>query len=64
MFRDVGSAPVESLAPTIPGSLFAVFELGFALLAPAIITAEIIGDTSIKNTKRHHITIAKLYFLT
>jgi hypothetical protein len=43
MFRDVGAAPAEALAPTVPCSVYAVFELGFALTAPAIITAELIG---------------------
>lgn len=43
MFRDVGAAPVDYLAPTIPCSIYAVFELTFALLTPTIIAADIIG---------------------
>ena len=38
MFRNVGSAPNAALAPTIPLLLFAVFQLKFAIITPALIT--------------------------
>lgn len=43
MFRDVGARPAAELAPTIPCSIYAVFELSFALLTPTIVAADIIG---------------------
>lgn len=43
MFRDVGARPAAELAPTVPCSIYAVFELGFALLTPTIVAADIIG---------------------
>jgi ammonia channel protein AmtB len=43
MFRDVGAAPNAALAPTIPVSVYSMFELSFALVGPAIITAELSG---------------------
>lgn len=46
MFRDVGAAPADFLAPTIPCSIYAVFELTFALLTPTIVAADIIGDSA------------------
>jgi ammonia channel protein AmtB len=46
MFRDVGAAPNAALAPTIPVSVYSMFELSFALVGPAIITAELSGMTS------------------
>jgi Amt family ammonium transporter len=45
MFRDVGAAPNAALAPTIPVSVYSMFELSFALVGPAIITAELSGET-------------------
>ena len=38
MFRNVGAAPNVALAPTIPLLLFAVFQLKFAIITPALIT--------------------------
>lgn len=38
MFRNVGAAPNAALAPTIPLMLFAVFQLKFAIITPALIT--------------------------
>jgi ammonia channel protein AmtB len=46
MFRDVGAAPNAALAPTIPVSVYSMFELSFALVGPAIITAELSGKSS------------------
>lgn len=43
MFRDVGARPAAELAPTIPCSIYAVFELSFALITPTIVAADIIG---------------------
>lgn len=44
MFRDVGARPAVDLASTIPCSIYAVFELSFALLTPTIVAADIIGN--------------------
>ena len=38
MFRGVGSATHPDLAPTIPLALFAMFQLKFAVITPALIT--------------------------
>ena len=38
MFRGVGSATEPNLAPTIPFVLFAMFQLKFAVITPALIT--------------------------
>ena len=38
MFHNVGAAPNAALAPTIPLLLFAVFQLKFAIITPALIT--------------------------
>jgi ammonium transporter, Amt family len=38
MFRGVGSATEPTLAPTIPFVLFAMFQLKFAVITPALIT--------------------------
>ncbi len=38
MFRNVGLAAYPSLAPTIPLLLFALFQLKFAIITPALIT--------------------------
>jgi Amt family ammonium transporter len=46
MFRDAGPAPSPELAPTVPVSVYAMFELAFALIPPSIIIAEISGKTS------------------
>ena len=37
-FRNVGAAPLPSLAPTIPLVVFALFQLKFAIITPALIT--------------------------
>lgn len=42
MFARLGPRPVP-LAPTIPSTIFAVFELCFAVLAPTIIAAAVAG---------------------
>lgn len=38
MFKGVGEAPEPTLAPTIPLALFALFQLKFAIITPALIT--------------------------
>jgi ammonium transporter, Amt family len=38
MFRGVGFEPEATLAPTIPLALFALFQLKFAIIAPALIS--------------------------
>lgn len=38
MFRGVGAAPHTELSPTIPLALFALFQLKFAIITPALIT--------------------------
>lgn len=38
MFKNVGSAPNPDFAATIPFALFAVFQLKFAIITPALIT--------------------------
>lgn len=38
MFRNVGGAPHAALSPTIPLALFALFQLKFAIITPALIT--------------------------
>lgn len=38
MLRNVGAAPHPTLSPTIPLALFAVFQLKFAIITPALIT--------------------------
>ena len=38
MFKNVGEAPLPALAPTIPLALFALFQLKFAIITPALIT--------------------------
>ncbi|MEY4668560.1 MAG: hypothetical protein RL518_1259 [Pseudomonadota bacterium] len=38
MFRGVGEAPHAALSPTIPLALFALFQLKFAIITPALIT--------------------------
>jgi hypothetical protein len=43
MFRDVGPAPSPALAHSVPCSLYAVYELAFALLCPTIVLVDIIG---------------------
>ena len=37
-FKDVGAAPNADLAATIPHSLFATFQMMFAIITPALIT--------------------------
>ena len=50
MFRDVGARPAAELAPTVPCSIYAVFELCFALLTPTIVAADIIGKSAHQST--------------
>jgi len=38
MFKNVGTAPNPDFAATIPFALFAVFQLKFAIITPALIT--------------------------
>lgn len=38
MFKNVGIAPDAGLSPTIPFALFAMFQLKFAIITPALIT--------------------------
>lgn len=47
MFAHVGAFPDSALAPTIPLSIFAIFELAFALMTALIITAAVIDRVSI-----------------
>lgn len=43
MFRNVGEAPHPALSPTIPLALFALFQLKFAIITPALITGAFAG---------------------
>lgn len=43
MFRGVGEAPHATLSPTIPLALFALFQLKFAIITPALITGAFAG---------------------
>ena len=43
MFRAVGEAPHPTLSPTIPLALFALFQLKFAIITPALITGAFAG---------------------
>jgi Amt family ammonium transporter len=43
MFRGVGEAPHSTLSPTIPLALFALFQLKFAIITPALITGAFAG---------------------
>ncbi len=43
MFRGVGEAPHPTLSPTIPLALFALFQLKFAIITPALITGAFAG---------------------
>lgn len=46
MFHNVGAAPSDTLAPTIPFSIFAMFELSFAILTPTLIGLSLLGQFS------------------
>jgi len=43
MFKDVGGAPDPNFAPTIPLALFALFQLKFAIITPALFTGSFAG---------------------
>lgn len=43
MFRGVGGSPDPALSPTIPLALFALFQLKFAIITPALITGSFAG---------------------
>jgi len=43
MFRGVGGAPDPNLAPTFPLAVFAMFQLKFAIITPALITGSFAG---------------------
>lgn len=43
MFFSIGGFPIESLAPTIPSTIFAIFELGFPIVSAAIVASAVIG---------------------
>ncbi|GET22928.1 ammonium transporter [Prolixibacter denitrificans] len=43
MFNHVGAAPNPNLGPTIPFALFAIFQLKFAIITPALITGSFAG---------------------
>lgn len=43
MFKDVGGLINSSLAPTIPLALFAIFQMKFAIITPALITGSFAG---------------------
>lgn len=43
MFRGVGGAPNPDLAPTFPLAVFAMFQLKFAIITPALITGSFAG---------------------
>lgn len=49
MFAHAGNLPIAELAPTIPMSIFAVFELSFAILCPTIVAAAVIGERLLTN---------------
>jgi hypothetical protein len=44
MFANVGSEPNPSYAPTIPFSLFAIFELCFALVSATLLVSSVLGE--------------------
>ena len=48
MFKDVGLAPNKAFAPTIPFLLFAMFQLKFAIITPALITGSFAERVSFK----------------
>jgi ammonium transporter, Amt family len=43
MFNGVGASPHPDLSPTIPLALFALFQLKFAIITPALITGAFAG---------------------
>lgn len=43
MFKDVGGLINNALAPTIPLALFAIFQMKFAIITPALITGSFAG---------------------
>ena len=43
MFKSVGGAPDPNFAPTIPLALFALFQLKFAIITPALFTGSFAG---------------------
>ncbi|TKG94066.1 ammonium transporter [Puteibacter caeruleilacunae] len=43
MFQNVGGAPHPEMAPTFPFALFALFQLKFAIITPALITGSFAG---------------------
>lgn len=48
MFKDVGTSPNAAFAPTIPFLLFAMFQLKFAIITPALITGSFAERVSFK----------------
>lgn len=48
MFRDVGLATHPDLSPTFPLALFAMFQLKFAIITPALITGSFAGRVRFK----------------
>jgi ammonium transporter, Amt family len=49
MFRNVGLATHPDLAPTFPLALFAMFQLKFAIITPALITGSFAGRVRFKS---------------
>eukprot|EP01039_Chlorochromonas_danica_P006396 gene6396-7051_t len=47
MFAHAGNLPIAEIADNIPMNIFAVFELTFAILAPAIVTSAVIDRVNI-----------------
>lgn len=49
MFKGVGGSTHPDLAPTIPLAVFAMFQLKFAIIAPALITGSFAGRVNFKS---------------
>lgn len=68
MFKDTyGQAATHIGASTIPSSIAAMYELGFALVAPAIVACSLSGMTSFENylqlKRPSHAHISVIIFL-
>ena len=59
MFKDVNGAVKESLAPTIPLALFALFQLKFAIITPALVTGAVAERVRFKS----HVVFVILFTL-
>ena len=61
MFRGVGSATHPALAPTIPFILFAMFQLKFAVITPALITGSFAERVRFSAYLRLHVPLLRLH---